>query len=200
MRNICIMTSGRHRKVEPSPAVRVAGGRLHVDERAAVTNDRDTFVSTDDFQLHVPLRGPEKSLQSPRFRSSTPGKTLQFVNLTKDPEIERKSNANRFLVRSTAINHALKERGSNAIQANSRRKRQHPKSGVNTRDAKVAANTGRSDTLASAAILNDIIPIPQSLDGSLPDPFSSFAVDPSASDLHVAAFCKQRTEDPIQDN
>ena len=72
-------------------------------------------------ELPLLLRTPRADICStelklrPIVQISNLSKPLQFINATKNPEVERKSDKNRRVVRSNAIKHAVQRRKQTAI-------------------------------------------------------------------------------------
>lgn len=159
-----MLSSQRGRK-EPSQPVTLAdrtSPRARPSSRSSEpVQNLSAKASKDD------TRSPAKAKSAPKPQKKAiqsehiPG--LQFVNLTKDPEVERKLKVNRKLVRTTAIVHA-------------RRTTKWKRKAIATEDMK--------------AVAAPVIPSPKQLRNGSLDPFDIFPVkNIKPDDLHIFSYC-----------
>ncbi|KAL8929283.1 MAG: hypothetical protein Q9208_001366 [Pyrenodesmia sp. 3 TL-2023] len=89
-----------------------------MSSKAVISSVAPASVNLELANMQLPLDGmmsveePKTFKQESRQRSHGAGYSthLQFITLTNNPEVERKSTANRRAVRSNAIKHAVQER------------------------------------------------------------------------------------------
>ena len=176
---------------EPAPVMPATTETLLASSRGQ--HDAEFLLSLASHRPGDEISRRLPALSTTKYRPTPRAPSLQFVTITKNPEVERKLNSNRHVVRSAAMKHAIvnmqKEgkrlpKGTNTTRQN--QVEPSTRAEVTGRDIAQAEN-GKSIT--ESDVENLVLERSRTSVMNSLNPFGTVAAKTNPEELDLASFC-----------